>query len=409
MDGVTAAAAGGTASTHSMVWRMGSQAEKLLHLRPCEHQVAGHLFEEGKAGSLVDAHGHFYKPLQVGPRGRREREFYETVAALLRSEAACTSCSHSPEQQQQPPACELQSTCTCSSSNGQPTTSAPSLSARAAGTDPTAAASMPHMLTFALCSCTDGEGPSGKAEMHLCLQQQQQLHHQASFQSQPFSTRNATLLRAIPQFYGVHELPDRTLVELEDLAARYTHPSIIDIKVGFHTWYHGADQRYIEKCKVKDSETTQAALGFKVCGMQVYRQGQGGYWRCSKRWCKTLPEGGVDAALLRFAHNGGGLRPVDVYGGERGAVAALQALEAWFARQREFMFYSSSVLIIYEGDAECAEEADVSVRLVDFAHSWRQPGFPHGGEMDSNFAAGLHALIKRLVRVMRYDVPDLVL
>ena len=29
----------------------------------------------------------------------------------------------------------------------------------------------------------------------------------------------------------------------------------------------------------KDESTTQAALGFKICGMQVYRHGAGGYWR----------------------------------------------------------------------------------------------------------------------------------
>ena len=40
-------------------------------------------------------------------------------------------------------------------------------------------------------------------------------------------------------------------------------------QVGFRTWYPGADQRHIERCKLKDSATSQAALGFKVCGMQV--------------------------------------------------------------------------------------------------------------------------------------------
>lgn len=62
-----------------------------------------------------------------------------------------------------------------------------------------------------------------------------------------------------------------TLLELEDVAKRYRHPSIIDIKLGFRTWYPTADQRYIDKCKAKDASTTQAALGFKICGMQVFR------------------------------------------------------------------------------------------------------------------------------------------
>lgn len=68
---------------------------------------------------------------------------------------------------------------------------------------------------------------------------------------------------------GVLELNGVTLLELEDVAKQYRHPSIIDIKLGFRTWYPSADQRYIDKCKAKDASTTQAALGFKICGMQV--------------------------------------------------------------------------------------------------------------------------------------------
>jgi len=62
----------------------------------------------------------------------------------------------------------------------------------------------------------------------------------------------------------------------------------------------------------------------------VYRQCQRGYWRASKRWCKALPPEGVNKALLRFANNEAGLRPADVYGGARGAIAQLKELEAWF-------------------------------------------------------------------------------
>ena len=40
-------------------------------------------------------------------------------------------------------------------------------------------------------------------------------------------------------------------------------------QVGFRTWYPGADERHIQRCKLKDSATSQAALGFKICGMQV--------------------------------------------------------------------------------------------------------------------------------------------
>ena len=48
---------------------------------------------DGKAGSLVDDQGHFYKPLQYGPRGDRERAFYQSMADQLAAE----------QQQQQVP------------------------------------------------------------------------------------------------------------------------------------------------------------------------------------------------------------------------------------------------------------------------------------------------------------------
>ena len=69
--------------------------------------------------------------------------------------------------------------------------------------------------------------------------------------------------------------------------------------------------------------------------------------------------------------------------------------------QRDFQFYSSSVLIIYEGDAESPEEANVAIRLVDFAHT-----FTSKGQKDPNFIAGLRAVIKALKNVMSLDYHD---
>ena len=68
---------------------------------------------------------------------------------------------------------------------------------------------------------------------------------------------------------GVIDLRGRHLLELEDVAQQYHRPSIIDIKVGYQTWYSGAEEAYIQRCQAKDAATTQAALGFKICGMQA--------------------------------------------------------------------------------------------------------------------------------------------
>ena len=248
--------------------------------------------------------------------------------------------------------------------------------------------------------------------------------------SMPFTVRNAPLLRVIPKFYGIHLAEDRVLLELEDLARWYQHPCIMDIKVGYKTWYPHAAPDYIERCRKKDAATTQAALGFKICGMQVYRHTRGGYWRASKRWCKTLSEVMVNKALTSFAHNEQGLRPADVYGGPQGAVAQLQALASWFELQSEFHLYSASLLILYEGDARGPEEANVRVRLVDFAHTFQtnpdddddddcngggggvdevpidsQPPAPQSSlsGIDENFLGGLRAIATRLTAVSSID------
>ena len=70
-------------------------------------------------------------------------------------------------------------------------------------------------------------------------------------------------------------------------------------------------------------------------------------------------------------------------------------VKIWVQKQREFFFYSSSILIIYEGDAERAEDAKIAIRLVDFAHT-----FKSDGKMDTNFLAGLRAIIKALSSVL---------
>ncbi|BDA44752.1 Inositol polyphosphate multikinase IPK2 [Coccomyxa sp. Obi] len=325
----------------SLMNKGNGESNKLSQLRPCKHQVAGHLFEEGKAGSLVDDSGHFYKPLQGGPRGRREHEFYEAIR--LEREACAERRKASGSDYDDQSKCEQ----ACSSSGR---------------------------------STADEE---------------------CSWHSVPFCIRNAVLLSVLPEYYGVLKAGGRMLLELEDVAQHYRRPSIIDIKVGYQTWYPNADPSYIQRCQIKDEQTTQATFGFKICGMQVYRACQRGYWRASKRWCKALQPEAVNKALLRFANNEAGLRPVDVYGGPNGAFAQLQQLAAWFQLQRDFQFYSSSVLIIYEGDATSAEDANVSIRLVDFAHT-----FPSQGQKDFNFLRGLLALSATLSSVLCLDYHD---
>jgi hypothetical protein len=53
----------------------------------------------------------------------------------------------------------------------------------------------------------------------------------------------------------------------------------------------------------------------------------------------------------------------------------LLAIRLWMASQAEFRLYGSSLLFIYEGDAQPGAPPRVDLRMIDFAHVWpiRQP------------------------------------
>uniref|UniRef100_A0A7I4EH14 Inositol polyphosphate multikinase n=1 Tax=Physcomitrium patens TaxID=3218 RepID=A0A7I4EH14_PHYPA len=142
-----------------------------------DNQVAGHRFEEGRVGSLIDDSGRFYKPLQTGARGDKEVNFFKRF--------------HS-----------------------------------------------------------DVNVPSSVKSF-------------------------------FPNFFGTIEIDTPNgggLVRhavMENLTNGFQHPSVMDVKIGFRTWYLEAGPKYVEKCKLKDQETTSAALGIRVSGMMPTKEKHG--------------------------------------------------------------------------------------------------------------------------------------
>lgn len=406
-------------------------------LKPCEHQVAGHLFEEGKAGCLVDNRGHFYKPVQLGPRGEREKEFYECVhlskeeglkeyrngswrRGYIEAFASIKSGGSYSEAIKSLLVTEEQANTSDRLFSSLMTHRCPTFSRQEsilyAGEakkinvlqkDESGMVEWIHVgddeIIWGHDEDEDVAEVSQECELpvsNASADQTDVCNILGKIRSLPFLIRHAPLLKAIPKFYKVCSVENRTLLELEDLARMYNHPCIIDIKIGHRTWYPDADESYIERCKKKDASTTQLDLGFKICGMQVYRHSVGGYWRASKRWCKTLSRATIDRALESFVHNGNGLNPMDVFGGPGGVIHQLSLLEEWFAHQTEFRFYSSSILILYEGDAKSSSETNVSIRMVDFAHAFSMKKEEFTLERDENYLEGLKSFKARLVRLL---------
>lgn len=214
--------------------------------------------------------------------------------------------------------------------------------------------------------------------------------------------------------------PTGSLV-MEDLVANYTYPCIMDIKVGVRHYDDDASAEKRARHIRKAAATTSATVGVRVTGSQVYKATRGTLLFRDKYHGRRLREPQLAGELAHFFHDGASLRRRAL----AAIIARLKALLAHVEEQRTFNFYSSSILLIYEGDdsgagagrvppsppptgnghagvavddesAPTAPPVHTDVRMIDFAHTQ-----PSRGAMDEGYALGLRNLVFLLETVFR--------
>ena len=201
------------------------------------------------------------------------------------------------------------------------------------------------------------------------------------------------------------EIRNRVLphLVLEDVTAPFDEPSVLDVKIGMTTYNpNTSDLEKIESQRKKYPH--QMEMGYSVAGMRVYHPERKTYDSRDRQWGRALRRKDASKVFETFFWNG---ISYQVEAAED-VMVELQRVKDWMTKQTTHKFFSSSLLIVYEGDIgplspnvqrQLEEESetdeaqnDVIVKMIDFPHVVPS----ETKEPDRNYLDGLELLMADL-------------
>ncbi|EEH22668.1 hypothetical protein PABG_04879 [Paracoccidioides brasiliensis Pb03] len=183
-----------------------------------------------------------------------------------------------------------------------------------------------------------------------------------------------------------HKINTTVSIVLENIAAGFKRPSVLDVKLGVRLWADDSPSAKRDRLDQVSKETTSSVLGFRIAGMKVWVGNEGaekeekvlgttqtkshdtvkskqvivetvdGYRRYDKWYGRSLNVDNVKEGFEIFL---AGAKAGKI---DRSKLVARRLAEELRAIQavleaEESRMYSASVLIVYEGDPEALEDA----------------------------------------------------
>ncbi|XP_077999083.1 inositol polyphosphate multikinase-like [Glandiceps talaboti] len=155
-----------------------------------------------------------------------------------------------------------------------------------------------------------------------------------------------SLQQFLPRFLGTFRAPDSeiTYLKLDDITQRFSKPCILDVKMGRQVYEKGASKEKAELARKKYPPLEK--VGFQLLGMRIYHPSIDEYVFYDKTYGRSLDEDQVIEGLARYLNSDEDLR-TDVI---PTFIQKLEEIQRWFEQQTRVHFFSSSLLLVYEGD-----------------------------------------------------------
>lgn len=144
-------------------------------------------------------------------------------------------------------------------------------------------------------------------------------------------------------------------IVLENVTAGFKRPNILDVKLGKRLWAEDAPDAKRQKLDKVASETTSGSLGFRIAGMKAWQMDS--YQVYDKFYGRDRTADNVHEAFYNLFDAEPDTGDLDVLNEIiDGVVDAVEEIETTVANQESRM-YSSSLLLVYEGDRSARREA----------------------------------------------------